>query len=81
LGKEAKYGHENTNKISKKGSKSLISNGHKLSQPHFEASVRMKLTFPKMGSWSPPGLPQLQSSTTEGKTLHLEEFFIPLEMS
>ncbi len=34
-----------------------------------------------MGSWSPPGLPQLQSSTTEGKTLHLEEFFIPLEMS
>jgi len=42
-----------------------------LSQPHFEASVRMRLTLPKMGIWSPPGLPQLQSSTTEGKTLAL----------
>jgi hypothetical protein len=29
--------------------------------------VRMKLTFPKVGTWSPPGLPQFQSSTTEGK--------------
>ncbi len=33
-----------------------------LSQPHFEASVRMKLTLPKVGTWSPPGLPKLQSS-------------------
>jgi len=48
-------------------------------QPHFEASVRMKLTLPKVGTWSPPGLPQLQSSTTEGKTPCLEVFFILLE--
>jgi len=27
------------------------------------ASVRMRLTFPKVGTWSPLGLPQLQSST------------------
>jgi hypothetical protein len=50
-----------------------------LSQPHFEASVRMRLTFPKVGTWSPPGLPQLQSSIAEIKTPHLEVFFIPLE--
>jgi hypothetical protein len=29
LGKEVKYGHENMNKVSQKGTKSLISNGHK----------------------------------------------------
>jgi hypothetical protein len=34
---------------------------HVLSQPHFEASVRMKLTFPKVGTWSPLGLPKTQS--------------------
>jgi hypothetical protein len=50
-----------------------------MSQPHFEASVRMRLTLPKVGIWSPPGLPQLQSSTAEGKTPRLEVFFIPLE--
>jgi hypothetical protein len=47
---------QNTNKI------------HKLSQPHFGQSVRMRLTLPKVGTWSPLGLPQFQSSTTEGKT-------------
>jgi len=45
------------------------------------ASVRMRLTLPKVGTWSPLGLPQLQSSTTEGKTPCLEVFFIPLERS
>jgi hypothetical protein len=30
-----------------------------LSQPDFEASVRMRLTLPKVGTWSPLGLPQL----------------------
>jgi len=52
-----------------------------MSQPHFEASVRMRLTLPKVGIWSPQGLPQFQSSTTEGKTLRLEVLFIPLERS
>jgi len=43
------------------------------------ASVRRRLTFPKVGTWSPPRLPQLQSSTAKGKTPRLEVFFIPLE--
>jgi hypothetical protein len=43
------------------------------------ASVRMKLTLPKVGTWSPPGLPQFQSLTAEGKTPRLEVFFISLE--
>jgi len=50
-----------------------------LSQPHFEANVRMRLTFPKMGTWSPPGLPQLQSLIAEVKTPCLEVFLIFLE--
>jgi hypothetical protein len=33
-----------------------------LSQPHFGLSVRVKPTLPKVGSWSPPGLPKTQSS-------------------
>jgi hypothetical protein len=52
-----------------------------MSQPHLEASVRRRLTLPKVGIGSPPGLPQLQSSTTEGKTPRLEVFFISLERS
>jgi hypothetical protein len=52
-----------------------------LSQPHFEANVRRRLTLPKVGIGSPPGLPQLQSLTIEGKTPCLEVFFIPLERS
>jgi len=50
-----------------------------MSQPHFEASVRMRLTLPKVGIWSPPRLPQLQSSIAEVKTPRLEVLFIPLE--
>jgi len=50
-----------------------------LSQPHFGLSVRMRLTLPKVGIGSPPGLPQLHSSTAEGKTPRLEVFFILLE--
>jgi hypothetical protein len=52
-----------------------------MSQPHFGASVRMRLTFPKVGTWSPPGLLQFQSSTAEGNTPRLEVFFILLERS
>jgi len=52
-----------------------------LSQPHFGLSVRMKLTLPKVGIGSLPGLPQLQSSTLEGKTPLLEVFFPSLERS
>jgi hypothetical protein len=41
----------------------------------------MKLTLPKMGTWSPPGLPKTQSLIVEVKTLHIQVFFIPLERS
>jgi hypothetical protein len=46
---------------------------YKLSQPHFEASVRMRLAFPKVGTWSPP------SSIAENKTPCLEVFCILLK--
>jgi hypothetical protein len=52
-----------------------------LSQPHFEASVRMKLTLPKMGTWSPSGLPKTQSLIAGVKTPRIEVFFILLERS
>jgi hypothetical protein len=52
-----------------------------LSQPHFEASVRMRLALPKVGTWSPLGLPKLQSSIARVKTPLLHVFFIPLERS
>jgi hypothetical protein len=50
-----------------------------MSQPHFEASVRMRPTLPKVGIGGPPRLPQLQSSIAEGKTSFLKVFFIMLE--
>jgi hypothetical protein len=46
-----------------------------LSQPHLEASVRMRLTLPKVGTWSPLGLPQLRSSIAKVKTPCLEVFY------
>jgi hypothetical protein len=53
----------------------------KLSQPHFEASVRMRLTFPKSGTWSPLGLLKTQSLIVGVKTPWIEVFFTPLESS
>ncbi len=38
-----------------------------LSQPHFEGSVRSPLTLPKMGVWSPPGLPKIQKTIAGAK--------------
>jgi len=39
-----------------------------LSQSHFGLSVRMKLTLPKVGTWSPLGLPKTQSLIAGVKT-------------
>jgi hypothetical protein len=50
-------------------------------QPHFEASVMMKLTLPKVGTWSPPWLPKIQSLIVGVKTPCIEMFFIPSERS
>jgi hypothetical protein len=63
------------------GLMNIIYKGVAMSQPHFEASVRMKLALPKVGTWSPPGLSKFQNLIVEVKTLHLEAFFIPLERS
>jgi hypothetical protein len=52
-----------------------------MSQPHFGLSVMMKLTLPKVGIWSPPGLPKTQSSIAGVKTPCIGAFFIPLERS
>jgi hypothetical protein len=52
-----------------------------MSQPHFEASVRMKLTLPKVGTCSPLGLAKIQSLIAGVKTPHIEVLFIPLERS
>jgi hypothetical protein len=46
---------------------------------HFGISVRMKLTLPKVGSWSPPGLSKTQSSIVRVKTLRIRVFIISLE--
>jgi hypothetical protein len=54
---------------------------YQVSQPHFEASVRMKLTLPKVGFWSPPGLLKTQVLIAGVKTPCIEVFFIPLERS
>jgi hypothetical protein len=42
-------------------------------------SVKMKLTLPKLGLASPPGLLKLQSSITRAKTPFIGVFFISLE--
>jgi len=52
-----------------------------LSQPHFGINVRMKLTPPKVGSWSPPEFLKIQSSSSRVKTPHIEVFFISMERS
>jgi hypothetical protein len=52
-----------------------------LSQPHFGLSVRMKLTLPKVGIWSPPGLLKTQSLIEGVKTTRIKILFIPLERS
>ncbi len=52
-----------------------------LSQPHFGISVKMKLTPPKVGSWSPSGLPKTQSSSSRVKTPRIDVFFISMKSS
>jgi len=52
-----------------------------VSQPHFGLSVRMRLTLPKVGTWSPPGLPKTQSSIAGVKKPCIGVFFISMERS
>jgi len=57
----------------------LNHDGGIMSQPYFEGSVRMKLTFSKLGLGNPPGLLKLQSSITGVKSPCIGVFFISLE--
>jgi hypothetical protein len=50
-----------------------------MSQPHFEESVKMRLTLPEWGLGSPPGLPKFQSLIARVKTRHIVTFFISLK--
>jgi len=59
--------------------KKLKKIGHNMSQPHFGLSVRMKLTLPKVGTWSPPGLLKTQSLIARVKTPCIEVLLIPLK--
>jgi hypothetical protein len=52
-----------------------------MSQPHFGLSVRMKLTHPKVGTWSPPRLLKIQSLIAGIKTPRIGVFFISMERS
>jgi hypothetical protein len=44
-------------------------------------NVRMKLTLPKLGTWSPLGLPKTQSLIAGVKTPRVGAFLISLESS
>jgi hypothetical protein len=50
-------------------------------QPHFGLSVRVKPTFPKVGSWSPTILPKTQSSIVGLKSPCIWMFLVSLERS
>jgi hypothetical protein len=49
----------------------------KLSQPHFEISVRVKSTLPKVGSWSFPGLSKNSEPKFKGQiSWHLSFLYV-----
>jgi hypothetical protein len=50
-------------------------------QPHYGLNARMKLTLPKVGTWSPPRLPKTQSLIVGVKTPCIEVFLISLKRS
>jgi hypothetical protein len=52
-----------------------------LSQPHFGQVWGWSPTLAKLGIWSPPGLPNVQSSTVRPKTPCIEVFLMSLERS
>jgi hypothetical protein len=72
-----------TNKYMHKVSQSLNAPTHRtfLSQPHFGRSVRVKPTLPKVGSWSPPGLPKIQNSIAGVNSPRIWVFLVSLKSS
>jgi hypothetical protein len=54
-------------------------NGGECRNPTLGLSVRMQLTLPKVGKWSPLGLPKTQKTIWGIKSPHLGAFFISIE--
>jgi len=52
-----------------------------MSQPHFGQVWGWSPTLPKLGTWSPPGLKNVQSSTAGAKTPRIGVFLMSLERS
>jgi hypothetical protein len=52
-----------------------------MSQPHFGQVWGWSPTLGKVGSWSPPGLPNVQSSITRRKTPRIGVFLVSLQRS
>jgi hypothetical protein len=52
-----------------------------LSQPHFGQVWGWSPTLSKLGIWSPPGFPNVQSSTARPKTPRIEMFLVSLKRS
>jgi hypothetical protein len=52
-----------------------------MSQPHFGLSVRMQLTFRKVGKWSPLGLPKTQKTIWGVKSPCFGAIFISMKRS
>jgi hypothetical protein len=69
-----------TTKESGVGAPSLACNTFDVATPLWP-SVRMKLTLPKLGTWSPPELPNVWSSTVRCETPRLGVFLVSLERS
>jgi hypothetical protein len=73
--------HSNKSLITTNYIYNILAKSPKMSQPHFEGSVRSPFTLPKMGLGSPLGLPKTQNAIAGVKTPCIEVFFIPLEIS
>jgi hypothetical protein len=52
-----------------------------MSQPHFGQVWGEAQHLEKLGIWSPPGLPNVQSSTERGKTPRIGVFLVSLARS
>jgi hypothetical protein len=57
----------------------LVVGSQTVSQPHFGQVWGCSPTLPKLGIWSPPGLPNVYSSIARPKTPCIEVFLVSLE--
>ncbi len=79
--RQRKVGHAKKRHLRDEGQHERGSALETLSQPHFGLNVRVKPTLPKVGSWSPPGLPKTQSANAGVKSPHIWALLVSLERS